>query len=855
MKRPLVVITAGFVLGEVLTLCLQEAVYKRFFWLVGVLFWAVLLVRCFLQVNQSRSVIYRTVLLFFVLFFGGMTAGSFIGAQCRRGMEEEEKMIFQAELGQVVQITGKVVDVREKNEKLEIIVNRVKVQKKTQKVRENQNRDDPVEALWLPLQFPVQLYGTPGDLEGWEEKLLPGKQVKIACFLSLTEPAKNPGEFDPKLYYRSKGVLCTGSIKALKESSGADRPFMRLVLWFRRYCSRILDQYCEKEDSGIYKAVLLGDTSFMENETMDLYRSSGIAHLLAVSGQHLSLIGGGLYLLLRKTIGGFRAAGILGGSFVISYGIFTGSSGSALRAVFMICCLWLAAERGRTYDSLSALSFAAVSLLWKNPYLIFHSGFQLSFAAVFAISGPGQWMIREYNIGKNWEKTAVISLWVQIVLLPVMAWHYYQYPLYGMFLNFLVLPLVPFLMISGILILLTGGFWPFVAEIAVKVGHVILLYYKWICGCSLKLPGAQLILGRPGMGQILGYIVLWGITVAVLRWFVNRQVVSKIQSPKQNRAEKRRLNRTQGRCKGQIRNFAKKLAGPVLPAAVLLVSLICSFLILSPRPVKGCELFCLDVGQGDGFLLRSGKTNILIDGGSSDQKKLGSRTLEPCLRSKGITRLDIAIVSHGDNDHISGLLYLLQQKMPINLLILPAGGRGGDIYEKLEQLQTENGGITYYMHQGEKIKAGEMEFTCIFEKETEEERNAHSLVLCTHYKDLHMLFTGDMGIAEETELLKLAETKGSIQQEHLRHVQILKTAHHGSKGSSTPAFLEAMPLQAAFISYGKDNSYGHPAPQVTEEMKKRNISLYETGGNGAWTLENKSGNVIIKRAVKSITEN
>ena len=193
--------------------------------------------------------------------------------------------------------------------------------------------------------------------------------------------------------------------------------------------------------------------------------------------------------------------------------------------------------------------------------------------------------------------------------------------------------------------------------------------------------------------------------------------------------------------------------------------------------------------------------------------------------------------------------------MPIDLLILPAGGKGGEIYGQLEQLQTEAGGKTYYMHQGDKIKAGEMEFTCIFEKETEEERNAHSLVLCSHYKDLHILFTGDMGISEETELLDLAEENGSIQQEHLERVQILKTAHHGSKGSSSPAFLEAMPLKAAFISYGKDNSYGHPSGQVTEEMKKQNISLYETGGKGAWTLESKARNVIIKRTVKSRGEN
>ena len=144
-----------------------------------------------------------------------------------------------------------------KSEKLEIIVNQVKVGKRVRNIA------DPDDIRWLSLQYPVQLSGTPGDLEGWEEKLLPGKQVKMACSFRLTEPAKNPGEFDAKLYYRSKGVVCTGYIKALKESSGADQPFMRLILWFRRYCSHVLEEYGGKEDSSIYKAMLLGDTSFI----------------------------------------------------------------------------------------------------------------------------------------------------------------------------------------------------------------------------------------------------------------------------------------------------------------------------------------------------------------------------------------------------------------------------------------------------------------------------------------------------------------------------------------------------------------------------------------------------------------
>lgn len=165
MKRPLVVITAGFVLGEVLALCLQEAVYRICFWFAGALFLTVLAARRFL----SRSVIYRTLLLIFVFVFGGMTAGSFSGARCRDQMEQEEKRIIQAGFGDVVQLVGQVVDVREKSEKLEIIVNQVKVRRRVRNIA------DPDNIRWLSLQYPVQLSGTPGDLEGWEEKLLPGK--------------------------------------------------------------------------------------------------------------------------------------------------------------------------------------------------------------------------------------------------------------------------------------------------------------------------------------------------------------------------------------------------------------------------------------------------------------------------------------------------------------------------------------------------------------------------------------------------------------------------------------------------------------------------------------------------------
>ena len=118
-----------------------------------------------------------------------------------------------------------------------------------------------------------------------------------------------------------------------------------------------------------------------------------------------------------------------------------------------------------------------------------------------------------------------------------------------------------------------------------------------------------------------------------------------------------------------------------------------SLVIFIPMPVRGIGVLCMDVGQGDGFLLQAGTHSVLIDGGSSSEKKLGEMTLEPCLNSMGIKRLDVSVVSHGDNDHISGLMYLLEQKTVCpGLLLLPAGGKGQEIYERLERFRKKQEG-------------------------------------------------------------------------------------------------------------------------------------------------------------------
>ena len=171
----------------------------------------------------------------------------------------------------------------------------------------------------------------------------------------------------------------------------------------------------------------------------------------------------------------------------------------------MILCLWLAGYLGRSYDCLSAMGLAGMWLLWRQPYLLFQSGFQLSFGAVWAIGGLGGLLNEALGAEKGWQRTLICSLCVQMVLAPATVWHYFRYPIYGLVLNLLVVPLAAVLVYSGILGILLGGFCQPAGVMAVGAGHYVLAFYEGLCGLFSGLPGYSLLVGRPGWGQILGY--------------------------------------------------------------------------------------------------------------------------------------------------------------------------------------------------------------------------------------------------------------------------------------------------------------------------------------------------------------
>lgn len=431
MKRPLVVLAAGYVLGEVLALQDNTAVD------LGILAWLCAAAAAILWLlDTGRGVLrpsapkekmqgrsnrkHRVLLLFLVCLLSGSSLGMARGWQ-EKGILDHEESVARTMAGARILVRGVIKKAEQKEDTVTLVLEEVTAEagRRTGKFRRM-------------VVYAENRTTEKNDSDSGGE-LAVGVKVQVRGKLAPVEGPGNPGEFDFRTYYRTKGIACRLYGENLAVAGGEAIPYYKGIAEFRMQCAGVLEKICMPEDVAVFKAVLLGDTSDMNPEMRDMYQRNGISHLLAVSGQHLAIIGGGIYLMIRRAGAGYGKAGMISAVLVISYGIMTGSSGSAIRAVIMIVCLWLAAVKGRSYDTLSALGAAALILLYRQPFLLYHSGFELSFGAVLAISGLGGWMQSFLELERAWEKTLLISLSVQIVLTPIVLYRYFQHPLYGIF--------------------------------------------------------------------------------------------------------------------------------------------------------------------------------------------------------------------------------------------------------------------------------------------------------------------------------------------------------------------------------------------------------------------------------------
>ncbi len=643
----------------------------------------------------------------------------------------------------------------------------------------------------------------------------PGMTVSVWGELETMGRATNPGQFDYRTYYHALGI--EGRMFADKADivESVYSPYLYGILKLKEWAGDMLDRLCDSHDKGLFQAVILGDRTDLDDDVYNLYRKNGIAHLLAVSGLHVSLLGLGLYRLIRRMGAGFEVSGVLAAAFTVSYGVMTGSSGSVVRAVLMVCLQLLADKLGRTYDLLTAAAVAAVLLLVQSPSLLFQAGFQLSFGAMLAVGAV-------LPVLENWlpgSRLWAAGLAIQIVTFPMIVYHFFEYPIYGFFLNLLVLPLMGYVLMSGIAGLFLGALWVPAGSFAIGTGHYILLLYEWLCRAAQRLPGAIQIMGRPSFWQIGGYMAVWtGILVL---------------------ANGERL-RTENESETEEPETAGVVIKPVFRYLICAAGLLLGFLLLRPIPPSGLTASYLDVGQGDGICLETEDLVILIDGGSTSNKMLGEQVLEPFLKYSGISQIDYAVISHGDEDHISGIRYLLESDhgIRIDTLIMPWLGKEKETYEELERLAEQAGAKTVWMKAGGQI-AGDLTLRCLYagDENYRDDTNDHSLVLEAVYGRTRMLLCGDMSSEGEKRWLQEIRPPASGEEEKALPlsgpVQVLKVAHHGSNYSTCREFLEYADPDWAVISCGKQNRYGHPGADTMERLREQNVKSFLTMSNGA----------------------
>ena len=670
---------------------------------------------------------------------------------------------------------------------------------------------------------------------GKEEKinsLREGMHVRLEGMLVLPELPRNPGQFNRRSYESGKKIdfyLENPTVLEVKEQRSGVREVVEI--WKTEMMNR-----CEKiypdEEAGILEAMLFGEKSELSGDIKELYQAAGISHVLVISGLHISLLALAVAGILRRLGFPMPVWVILSVGVLAGYGILIGQPTTAVRALLMFFVLQGARLLGRSYDLLSALAFAGILMLLDNPDLILDGGCRLSFCAVIGVG----WYVSEKNKifrsigekekrknrgkgGKGSSAGAILEniragwyLW--LFTLPVMLDTFYQVSVVGILWNLVAIPLLPVIIASGGLGVVLAGWNIFLGSLAGSPAYGMLQLYQEIGNISEKLPVGMWTPGQPSKPVIAGYYLVIFLLVLVEKQLIKREKRWKIR---------------------------KIFPGMELCSMLLL-------LLLMAHPWQQREkITFLDVGQGDASLLQSGGQTLLLDGGSTSQKNVGTYVILPYIKQQGISCLEAVVLTHTDQDHINGVTEVLEEGkkgwLTVKNLMYPYWMEGTEQGKQLKKLAEEAGASCRKIRAGDRLTIGKAEAVVLYPKEQEKiaEPNAGSLVLFWKWEGVRAMFTGDLPEEKERELLQ-----------NLPACEILQVGHHGSATSTCREFLEQVQPSLAVISCAMKNRYGHPSPDTVERLKKTGCEIRYTMKSGAITIRKRGREVLVTEYLEHV---
>ena len=794
-------------------------------------------------------------------------------------------------------LRGKIMYIEEQEKKWKILLSScivdtalAKKNSSLQKKEKYQKRNDlHFQKLMLYLQ-------KDSAGEGSTPLLLPGQICSVKGHFLELNPASNEGEFSLTHYYKGEGISGVFQANTIELIQGESSPFAKELFTLKQSLGNRIDMLYTEDPAAFLKSLFLGERSGMTLSEKNLYQSAGISHILAISGLHLSLLGEFFYRLLRKVKLSSLLSSLITSFFLFSYFLFTGSSHSAFRALFMLFLRFAAIQLGKGKDLLSQLSFAFLFLLWLNPLSLYSIGMQCSFFTLFVFflleERPGKTVRKkkEKVLSKISKKYTFSisglpsflsklipcflstlphrlqsSFLFYLALLPLFSLIQFSFPLYAPLLNLLLLPLLPFFFLLGAISILLS-YLPEQDFLLLRllsissrflVNRLFQLFHLFI-EKSLALPFSQILLGKMQVLSVIFYFLVLYLLFFFPKtktFFSGKMSCFSEQKNFFAKALKRRLLRP---CLCRVYRIFLSL--------LLSLGFLLSLPLYLPKPPKELEIAALDVGQGDGFVLRKGNLVFTIDNGSTSKNLFPEQIFFPYCKAKRIQHIDYALLTHCDRDHISGIQALLEKNPSIGLshLILPASALEDHRYDLLKRLAYNHGADFFYWQKGDELvfseqgiclptkdngiaentattkkgwpdaKGHQLHIRCFYPNDASyiEEANAHSIGCLLEYGHFRMLFTGDMPKEAEEALLENCR-----EAEVSPIVDVLKLAHHGSKTSSCPSFLSETQAKFALFSYGKKNRYGHPHKNTVENCQKYRLFPLETA---------KLGEILIK---------
>ncbi len=636
------------------------------------------------------------------------------------------------------------------------------------------------------------------SIQGLENCPQIGSTVEVSGKKMLFEGPRNEGQVDMPRYYQIHGMdymLVNAQIRGISKEYNY---YLEHLFRIRNRMERAFENAVDQRDASVLQAMLLGDKTDIPLELKEQYQRAGLSHLLCISGLHIALLGLSLYRLLRRMLVPPLIAGSISIFLLLNFGFLTGMGTATQRAILMLILLILADILGRSYDLLSAVAFAGICSLAGEPLLIYDSGFLLSFGAVIGI-GVVLPALDECVPGKGKILQSLkLSSSITLFTLPIVLYFFFQYPVYSVVLNLIFIPFMTYLLTCGLLCGVLGCVSNICGRLLGIPCHFILLVYDRGSSFCDSLPGNIAILGRPEKVSILIYYLMLAGFVFLLKKYGKRCLF--------------------------------RMVGILLTVTM--------FLVLAYHPEEEVEITMLDVGQGDATFVRCDSGfSMLVDGGSSDVQEVGKYRLEPFLKCKGLGKLDYVFVSHTDEDHISGILELMDEMdrggVNMGTLVLP------DIYDTSQQYQdlvnqalVRNITIVK-MKRGDVIRSQGVTIKCLYPDQGAscEDKNACSMAMTFEYRDCKGLFTGDLeGEGEDVITSTLSNTESD------QRFLFLKVAHHGSGNSTGDRFLREVRPVIALVSCGEGNTYGHPHKELLYRLEQIGSRLYITKDSGEISL-------------------